>query len=106
MMRRFSPDRLFIVILALCIGGCASTKTADEFLDDYCKCVRSAPNAEESKKCEVDMVRSMALQMKGLPSNSQQREQMEATIHEASMKLAKMRKKCGGDTAGVSVPPR
>lgn len=91
------------IAVAVGVGGCSSTKTADEFLDEYCKCVHNASNDAERKKCEAGMVRGMAEQMKDAESSPEQREKTQALIREATKKLTEMRKKCG-DTSTVTMP--
>lgn len=105
-VKLFIYRKLLVVLFvstAMAVGGCSSTKTADEFLDEYCKCVHNASNEAERKKCEAGMVRGMAEQMKDAESSPEQREKTQALIREATKKLIEMRKKCG-DTSTVTMP--
>lgn len=96
---------ILLMIVSMVIGGCSSTKTADEFLNDYCKCVHNASNDAERKKCEAGMVSGMAEQMKDAENDPAQREQTQALIREATKKLIEMRKKCWDTTTVVSPSP-
>ncbi len=80
---------------AILLLGCSSVKTADDFISDYCKCIKSATNDEYRKKCEPEMLAQMAEQMKSMQSDGANRAKGSAIIFEVSQKLTEARKKCG-----------
>ncbi len=95
-------NRNVALTIALCIyvvfTSCSNLRSSDDFINEYCKCLKSATDDMERHKCEVHLLEKMAEQMKS--ANEQQggqQKKAQTIINEISQKLVETRKKCGGE---------